>query len=78
MTLDGTSGEQIRNIIELVDRVIETGKSVEIECNGKRLLISIAKSPSKLDHLEYHPDFIVGDPEDLVHVDWSSQWKPDL
>jgi hypothetical protein len=28
------------------------------------------------DHVENeHSDAIVGDPEDLVHVDWSSSWK---
>lgn len=33
---------------------------------------------NKLANLTPHPDCIVGDPEDLVHIDWSSEWKNDL
>lgn len=78
MGLDGTSGERTKDIIRLMDKVIKTGNPVEIERKGKRLLISLAKPPSRFECLEDHSDFIVGDPEDLVHVDWSSHWKPNL
>ena len=32
--------------------------------------------PPKLSRLSAHPGTIVGDPEDLVHLDWSGEWRP--
>jgi hypothetical protein len=66
------------DIVQLLDKVIKTGVPVEIERKGKRLLISPAEKRRDLDCLEEHPDFIVGNPDDLVHIDWSSDWKPQL
>jgi ribosomal-protein-alanine N-acetyltransferase len=31
---------------------------------------------SKTGRLTPHPGTIVGDPEDLVHLDWSDEWRP--
>jgi len=67
-----------RDIIGLLDKVVKTGVPVEIERKGKRLLISPAEKRRNLDCLEEHPDFIVGNPDDLVHIDWSAEWKPQL
>lgn len=66
------------DILHLLDKVLKTGVPVEIERKGKRLLISPAEKRRELDSLEKHPDFIVGNPDDLVHIDWSSEWKPEL
>ena len=76
--------EQVSNlniqndIFQLLDKVIKTGVPVEIERKGKRLLISPAEKRRDLDSLEEHPEFIVGNPDDLVHIDWSAEWKPQL
>jgi hypothetical protein len=67
-----------KDIIGLLDKVLKTGVPVEIERNGKLLLISPAEKRRNLDRLEDHPDFIVGNPDDLVHIDWSAEWKPQL
>jgi hypothetical protein len=67
-----------KNILRLLDKVIKTGIPLEIERKGKRLLISPAEKRRNLDCLEKHPDFILGNPDDLVHIDWSSEWKPQL
>lgn len=32
----------------------------------------------KLENLFPECDLIVGDPEDLVHIDWSKEWRPTL
>ena len=64
--------------LRLLDQVVKTGTPVEIERKGKRLLISPAEKHRNLDCIEKHPDFIVGNPDDLVHIDWSSEWKPQL
>jgi len=66
------------DILQLFDKVLSTGVPVEIERKGKRLLISPAEKRRELDWLENHPEFIVGNPDDLVHIDWSSEWNPKL
>ncbi len=66
------------DILQLLDKVVSTGVPVEIERKGKRLLISPAEKRRELDCLEKHPEFIVGNPDDLVHIDWSSEWNPEL
>ncbi len=65
-----------KNIFQILDKVAETGVSLEIKRKGKRLIIRSAEN--KLDRLESHPEFIIGDPDDLVHIDWSAEWKPQL
>lgn len=65
------------DILQLLDKVLSTGEPVEIERKGKRLLISPAEKRRELDCLEKHPEFVVGNPDDLVHIDWSSEWKPE-
>jgi hypothetical protein len=34
------------------------------------------KPVGRLDRLVARPDFIKGDPEDLVGLDWSHEWRP--
>ena len=29
-------------------------------------------------NLTKHPDAVIGDPEDIVHMDWSHNWSHDL
>ena len=29
------------------------------------------------DRLPRREGFIVGDPDELIHIDWSSEWNPD-
>lgn len=73
------SATQLRqDIYRLLDEVLDTGVPLEIERNGRRLRLVPGEPVSRLDGLEPHPGTIVGDPEDLVHVDWSSEWRPFL
>lgn len=73
-----TASKLRENIYKVLDRVLETGDPVEIERRGRRLRIIPADEPeqSKLDRLRPRPNAIVGDPEELVHVDWSGEWNP--
>lgn len=50
---------------------------LEIDRNGRRLRIVAEAPPSKLDRLVAHPDFVVGDSDDLVEMDWSQYWSAD-
>lgn len=65
------------NIYRLLDEVLETGTPLEIERKGRRLRIVADEPPDKLARLVPHPDYINGDSEDLVEIDWSVYWNPD-
>ena len=56
--------------------MLETGEPLEIERNGRRLRVVRDEPKPKLPWVP-HPGIIVGDPEDLVHIDWSEEWDED-
>jgi hypothetical protein len=60
------------NIYRILDEILETGVPVEIEHKGKLLRIAAVEPKSKLGNLKPR-DLIVGDPEELVHIDWSEE-----
>ncbi len=64
------------DIYRLLDEVLDTGVPLEVERGGRRLVIAPKEPRSRLDNLVPHPGSIVGDPEDLVSMDWSSEWRP--
>lgn len=69
---------QIRSdLYNIVDQVINTGIPVEIERNGHIVKLTVEPVKSKLDNLIPHSGTIVGDPNELVHIDWSAEWDPD-
>lgn len=63
------------NIYRILDEVLETGLPVEIERRGKILRIAPAETRSKLDNLRPRP-YLLTNPEELVHLDWSKEWRP--
>jgi hypothetical protein len=63
------------NIYRLLDEVLETGVPIEIERRGKILRIVPGETRSKLDNLRPRPHLLT-DPEELVHLDWSEEWRP--
>lgn len=71
-----------QNLYKLLDQVAATGVPVEIVRKGAKLRIVADASPastrtlSKFARLPTNPNLISGDPEDLVHIDWSSEWRP--
>lgn len=71
-----TASELRQNIYRLLDEVLDTGIPLEIERKGRRLRIVPPERTSKLDRVAEHDDYVVGDPEELVHLDWSEQWRP--
>lgn len=73
MTL--TASKLRQDIYRILDQVLETGIPIEIERQGKILMIVPVEPKQKLERLEIR-DCIQGDPEELVHIDWSSEWKP--
>lgn len=64
------------DLYRLLDQVLETGRPIEVERHGRRLRIAPVERGEKLGHLRPDPDLIAGEPEDLVHLDWSDEWQP--
>ena len=64
-----------QNIYKILDRVLETGVPLEIERKHGRLRIIPVKKRSKLDNLKKHT-ILKCDPEEIVHIDWSKEWRP--
>src|SRR6266545_5329049 len=62
------------NIYRILDQVVETGVPVEIERRGKVLKIILEEPRSKLANLQPR-DYLLVDPEELVHLDWSEEWR---
>lgn len=70
-----TPSELRRNVYRILDRVAESGIAVEVVRKGVRLRIAPAEPVRKLDRLPRRPGILSGDPEDLVHLDWSETWN---
>ena len=63
-----------QNLYFILDGVLKTGVPVEVERNGQMFVIQPKKPVGKWDRLESH-DVQKGDPEELVHLDWSREWN---
>lgn len=64
------------DIYRVFDRALETGVAIEVERNGRVLRIVPDAATSKLSRLVPRA-CLRGDPESIVHCDWSAEWKPD-
>jgi prevent-host-death family protein len=76
--MEVTASKLRQNVYRILDRVLETGEPVEIVRRGRRLKIIAAEhvAKGKLERLRERPKVLLTDPEDLVHLDWSAEWKP--
>jgi len=73
-----TASKLRENVYRILDQVLETGVPVEITRGRRKLkIVPVGERPKgKLDRLKPRPDALVGDPEELVHLDWSAEWRP--
>jgi len=67
-----TASKLRENIYGILDQALE-GVPVEVVRKGKILRIVPDVKPDKLSRLKKR-DCIVGDPDDIVHMDWLSEW----
>jgi len=74
MTLSATALRS--QLYRVLDEILETGIPVIIERKGKKLKIVPAETPMIPGKLKVHPDYIMTDPDQLVHIDWSDTWTP--
>jgi antitoxin (DNA-binding transcriptional repressor) of toxin-antitoxin stability system len=68
-----TASKLRENIYQILDNAIATGEPVEILRKGAVLRIVPEKRISKLANLKKRGAF-VGDPDDIVGMDWSREW----
>ncbi len=69
-----TASKLRENIYRVLDEVLATGVPVEITRKGRRLKIVPIDGPDKLANLKKR-DVLKGDPEDIVHLDWTDEWQ---
>ena len=73
-----TASKLRENVYKILDHVLETGEPVEIIRGGRKLRIVPVEEAgrSKLERLAKRPEVLLTDPEELVHLDWSKEWRP--
>jgi len=69
-----TASKLRSDIYNILDQALKTGVPVEVVRKGRVLKIVPEAKPSKLARLKKR-DYIVGDPEDFVHMDWLDEWS---
>lgn len=63
-----------QNIYQLLDQVLKTGQPLEISRKGQLLEIVPKKPVHKLKNLKKR-NVLKNDPDSIVHLDWSKEWK---
>jgi hypothetical protein len=69
-----TASKLRENVYRILDEAIATGVPVEVVRKGAVLRIVPEKRASKLSRLKKRRGF-VGDPDDVLHVDWLKEWS---
>jgi len=63
-----------KDVYRLLDRVLDTRQPLVVRCRGRRVrIVPEPEAGSRLGRLGPRP-CIKGDPEQLVHVDWTAAW----
>ncbi len=70
-----TASKLRENVYRILDEAIETGVPVEIVRKGVVLRIVLESPPSKLARLKKRSGMFVGDPDDIIGMDWLSEWS---
>ena len=64
------------DVYRLLDAVLETGQPLEIVRGGRILRVVAVDERPLEERFPPVPGLIVGDPHDLVSIDWSAEWRP--
>lgn len=70
-----TPTELRADLYRLLDSVIAGGEPILVRRGGVTLRIALAAGAAAALPLPLRADLIVGDPEDLVQIDWSKAWN---
>lgn len=63
------------NIYRILDEVAEQGVTVRVDRKGRTLRIEREAQSGKLTRLTRRR-YLRVEPEALVHLDWSDEWRP--
>lgn len=66
------------NLYQKIDTLIETGIPIELQRKGHLIKIIAVKKTSKFSRLPKRSDFVVDNPEDIIHHDWLKDWHDNL
>jgi prevent-host-death family protein len=70
-----TASKFRENLYRILDEVIETGAPVEVVRKGAVVKLVSEKPVSRLDRLPKRSrSLFVGDPDDIIGMDWSKEW----
>ena len=72
MSITATTLRQ--NVYQILDEVIETGKPVEVVRKGAVVRLVPQKKVSKLSRLKRR-NLYIGDPDEIIGMDWSKEWS---
>lgn len=72
-----TLSELRNDLYRLADRVLDSGEPLEIARKGRTLRLVAEPASDRLDRIQPIPGLITGDPEALVELDWSDEWRSD-
>ncbi len=78
MGRDLSASELRQNIYRILDYVLETNEPVVIDRKGRKLRIVAAEQSNRIQRIIQAelPAYVAANPEELVHLDWSSEWTP--
>jgi hypothetical protein len=71
-----TASKLRENVYRILDQVLQSGTPIEIKRKGRTLKIIREDSPQKTSRL-IKRKIIRGSPQQLIHLDWSKEWKPE-
>ena len=74
-TVSITASKLRENVYAILDEVLATGRPVTIRRKGRTLRIVAETPQSRLSQLIRRPEVVIGDDADLVHMDWSQEWR---
>ena len=76
MRMSITASRLRENVYRILDDVLEHGRPVDIVRRGRTLRIATVDPVKPLARLTRRAKFLRVDPDELVHMDWSDQWRP--
>jgi len=68
-----------QNMYKLLDQLLKTGDPIVIKIKGKKVRLVPENKPKYKSGLDkfIKRDTIVGNPDELLEIDWSKEWNPD-
>lgn len=63
------------NLYRLLDRVLETGRPLEVERRGELLKIERSEKRPRLSLVRPEPGYLNVEADELLGLDWSGEWR---